>query len=106
MRTFLVTALVVTGVVFLVFAWSAPRLWADEWMLMGREGGCVTLAQAAARRPLFDGVTTPDQLVAKLRRQGEEVHRRDITQSGVTAVQVEAPGLGLGLIFVPRSACR
>lgn len=104
MRTFLVTALVVTGVVFLVFAWSAPRLWADEWMLMGREGGCVTLAQAAARRPLFDGVTTPDQLVAKLRRQGEEVRRQDMTQGDVTVVQVEAPGLGL--IFVPRSACR
>lgn len=106
MRTFLVPALVVAGVVFLVVAGSSPRLWADEWMLMGREGGCVTLAQAAERRPLFDGVTTPDQLVAKLRRQGEEVHRRDITQSGITGVQVEAPGLGLGLIFVPRSACR
>ncbi len=106
MRNFLVTALVVTAVAFLVLAWSATRLWAEEWMLMGREGGCVTLAQAGERRPVFDGVTTPDELVDRLRQQGEEVHRQDITQGGVTAVQIGAPGLGLGLIFVPRSVCR
>ena len=100
------TKLVVTIAVFLVFACSAPRLRAEEWMLMGREGGCVTLAQAAARRPLLSGITTPDQLIAKLHRQGEKVRRQDIKQGGVTVVQVDAPGVGLGLIFVPRSVCR
>ena len=106
MRTFVVTAMVVAVAVLLVFAWSASRLQAEEWVLMGREGGCVTLAQAAARRPLLSGVTTPDQLVAKLRQQGEEVRRQDIEQGDVTVVQVDAPGLELGLIFVPRSICR
>jgi hypothetical protein len=99
-------SLVVAVVVFLVFAGSASRLRAEEWVLMGREGGCVTLAQAAERRPLFSGITTPDQLVAKLRRQGEDVRRQDMQQGDVTVVQVGAPGLGLGLIFVPPSLCR
>ncbi len=73
---------------------------------MGREGGCVTLDAAAARLPLLAGIATPDELVARLRRQGEEVHRRDIAQGDATAVLIEAPGLDLGLIFVPPSACR
>lgn len=99
-------ALVVAVMVFLVFAGSASRLRAGEWMLMGREGGCVTLAEAAARRPLFSGISTPDQLIAKLRRQGEEVRRENISQGDVTVVLVDAPGLELGLIFVPPSLCR
>jgi len=98
--------LVVAVVVFLVFAGSAPGLRAEEWMLMGREGGCVTLAQAAARRPLLNGISTPDQLVAEIRRQGEEFRRQDILKGDVTVVQVDAPGLDLGLIFVPPSLCR
>jgi hypothetical protein len=98
--------LVVAVVVFLVFAGSAPGLRAEEWMLMGREGGCVTLAQAAERQSLLKGISTPDQLVAEIRRRGEEVHSQDILQGDVTVVQVEAPGLDLGLIFVPPSLCR
>ena len=106
MRTFLVTALAVTGAVFLALAWPASRLWAEEWMLMGREGGCVTLAQAGERREVLSGITTPNELVERLRRQGEEVHRQDIVQGDVTVVQIDATGLGLGFIFVPRSLCR
>lgn len=105
MRTFGATAPVVALAVFVVFAWPAPRLRAEEWMLMGREGGCVTLAHATARLPLLSGVTTPDQLVAKIRRQGEEVHRQDIEQGGVTVVRIDAPGLGLGFIFAPLTLC-
>lgn len=106
LRTFWVKALTVALAIFVVFAWLAPRLRAEEWMLMGREGGCVTLAQATARLPLLSGVTTPDQLVAKIRRQGEEVRRQDIEQGGVTVVRIDAPGLGLGFIFAPLSLCR
>ena len=98
-------ALAVALTVFVVFAWPAPRLRAEEWMLMGREGGCVTLAQATARLPLLSGVTTPDQLVAKIRRQGDEARRQDIEQGDVTVVRIDAPGLELGFIFVPRSLC-
>lgn len=98
--------LVVAVLVFLAFAWSASRLRAEEWMLMGREGGCVTLAQAAERLPLLSDITTPDQLVARLRRQGEDVRRQDISQGDVTVVLVAAPGLDLDLIFAPPSICR
>jgi hypothetical protein len=69
------------------------------------EGGCVTLAEAAERRLVFSGILTPDQLVDRIRRQGEDVRRHDIVQGDVTVVQVDAPGLGLGLIFVPLSLC-
>lgn len=97
---------VLAAMVFLVFAGSATGVRAEEWRLMGREGGCVTLAEAAERRPLFNGITTPDQLVARIREQGEEVSREDIMQGDVTIVLVNAPGLDLGLIFVPPSLCR
>ena len=99
-------ALVVAVVVVLAFAGSASGARAEEWRLMGREGGCVTLAEAADRLPLLSGIATPDQLVAALRRQGEEVRRQDIAGGDVTVVMVEAPGRGLSLIFVPPSLCR
>jgi len=99
-------ALIVVAAAVAALAGSATDLRAEEWRLMGREGGCVELAEAAARRPLLRGIETPDQLVAELRRRGEEVRRQDIAQGGVTAVMVEAPGLGLGLVFVPPSLCR
>lgn len=98
-------AFVVAAAVVLALASASPRARAEDWMLMGREGGCVSLAEAAARRPLLRGIATPDQLVAELRRQGEDVRRQDISQGGVTVVMVDAPALGLGLIFVPPSLC-
>lgn len=97
---------VLAAVVFLVFAGSASSVRAEEWRLMGREGGCVTLAEAAERRPLFSGIATPDQLVARIREQGEDVRREDILQGDVTIVLVNAQGLDLGLIFVPPSLCQ
>lgn len=98
--------LIVMVSVFLAITGLASRVLAQDWMLMGREGGCVTLADAAARKPLLADIATPDQLVARLRRQGEEVRRQDIVQGDVTVVQIEAPRLGLGLIFVPPSMCQ
>ncbi len=106
MRINLVAPGIVPAIVFALVVWPAPPLSAEEWMLMGREGGCATLAQAATRRPLLRGVTTPEELVAKLRQEGEEVRRQDIKEGEVTVVQVEAPGVDLGLIFVPSSLCR
>ena len=106
MRVFPVGARAVTAAVFLVFSWLAPGAAAEEWMLMGREGGCVTIAAAAERRPVLSGITTPDQLVARLRAEGEEVSRKELAKQGdVTIVLVDAPGLALGLIFAPRSVC-
>ncbi len=103
-------ALFVAVVILPILAGSATGLGAEdgaeEWMLMGREGGCVTLAEAAARRPVLDGISTPDQLVDRIRDQGGEVSREDVRQGDVTVVIVDAPGLDLGLIFVPPSLCR
>jgi hypothetical protein len=106
MKVFPVTTAAIVAVVFVAVAGSVPTARAEEWMLMGREGGCVTLAQAAERRPVLSGITTPDQLVARLRERGEEVSRKDlVSQDDVTVVQVDAPGLNLDLIFAPPALC-
>ena len=96
---------VVSAMALALAVWPAPPLLAEEWMLMGREGGCASLAQAATRRPLLSGIQTPEELVARLRENGEVVHRQDIGEGDVAVVQIEAPGLDLGLIFVPGSMC-
>jgi hypothetical protein len=100
-------ALAVTALVYTGIAMMTPVVGAEEWMLMGREGGCATIAAAAERRAVLSGITTPDQLVARLREQGEQFSRTDIDgENGVTVVQIDAPGRELGLIFVPRSVCQ
>lgn len=77
----------------------------ETWMLMGRHGECVTLAEAGQRRPEFRGITGPDDFIAKLRADGTEVGRRDVQAGKTRTVLVEAPTLGLSLIFVPASLC-
>jgi len=55
---------------------------------------------------VLSGITMPDQLVARLRAEGEAVSRKDLVKQGdVTVVQLDAPGLELGLIFVPPLLC-
>ncbi len=78
---------------------------AESWMLMGREGGCVSLAAAGERKELLRGVASPEALVARLKAQGEPFERREISQGGATVVQIEVTSQGLGLIFVPRHLC-
>ena len=85
--------------------WPLSATGAEQWMLMGRHGSCVTLTKMAERKAEFRGITTPDQLIARLRSQGVEVRTQEIRQGGVTVVQVDAPDRGLGLIFVPRAMC-
>ena len=90
-----------------ILAGWASHATAGEWMLMAREGGCVTIAEAAERQPVLDGISTPDELVERIREQGEGVSRNDIPfTNGVNVVVVEAPGLDLGLVFAPPTACR
>ncbi|MEE8517316.1 MAG: hypothetical protein V3T02_11810 [Alphaproteobacteria bacterium] len=76
-----------------------------EWVLMGRHGGCTSLAAAAGRKPVFEGVSNPRELAAKLRRQGVEVRTKDVVAGGVTMVEVTAPARGLYLMFVPAELC-
>lgn len=77
-------------------------------MLMGREGGCYEIERLAERREELQGVTSPDELVARMQAEGEEVRRQDhMAEDGsLAAVQVDVPGRGLGLVFVRPAACR
>lgn len=78
----------------------------DAWALMARHGECVSLADAAVRKPEFQGIAGPDELIAKLEAQGVEVHRQEIETGAGRAVLVDAPARGLNVIFVPPAACR
>ena len=79
---------------------------AETWMLMGREGGCVTLAAAARRKPIFDGIAGPDELARRLRADGHAVTLREMGTATVRVVAVEAPDAGIGVIFAPEHMCR
>ncbi len=76
-----------------------------EWVLMGRHGSCTSLAVAATHKPVFEGISNPRELVAKLRLQGADVHAKDVVAGGVTMVEVTAPARGLYLIFIPAELC-
>ena len=91
-------------------AWTGPATrsgvaWAETWMLLGREGGCVTLAEAARRKPVFQGVAGPEDLAQRLRPKGYAVTLREIGTAEVRVVAVEAPDAGLGAIFAPAHMC-
>lgn len=78
----------------------------EAWRLMSRHGECVSLADAAARKPEFQGVRGPEDLIARLEAEGVAVHRQDVDAGGSRAVVVDAPSRGLNVIFVPPAKCR
>ena len=78
---------------------------AAEWVLMSRHGECASLSDAARREAVFEGVSTPEELVAAIRRQGETVTANKSRIDDITVVEVTAPGLGLAVILVPRAFC-
>ncbi len=88
------------------FVTSSGTARAENWMLLGREGGCVTLAQAARRKPVFDGVAGPEDLARRLRARGHTVTLREMGTAAVRVVAVEAPDAGMGVVFAPRHMCR
>ncbi len=79
---------------------------AETWMLLGREGGCATLAEAARRKPVFDGIAGPDELARRLRANGHTVKLREMGTASVRVVAVDAPDAGIGVIFAPERMCR
>ncbi|MCZ6637462.1 MAG: hypothetical protein O7C66_04625 [Alphaproteobacteria bacterium] len=79
---------------------------AETWMLMGREGGCVTITEAARRKSEFDGVATPEDLAQRLRAEGHTVTLREMGTTEVRVVGVDAPSAGLAVIFAPEEMCR
>ncbi len=104
---------VARGTIMIAFAVAASWLVtapatasAETWMLMGREGRCATIAAAARRKPVFDGIAGPEDLARRLRADGHVVTLREMGTAAVRVVAVEAPDAGIGVIFAPEHLCR
>lgn len=94
--------------IIFIFALTFPvaaKADAFEWMLFGREGTCVPIATAADRMPILKDITHPDELVARLRDQGEAVNVKRIVDHKYSPRIISAPGRGLSLIFAPKTEC-
>jgi hypothetical protein len=89
--------------VLITLGWLPAQADARPWLLMGRHGACVEIAEVAHRRPVLSGITTPQALVDRLRRRGEPVRIERLAEEAVT---VTAPGERLALIFVREALCR
>lgn len=72
---------------------------------MSRHGDCIEIAEAARRKPILDGVTTPEQFIDRLEKRGDAVSRRKVTAFQPSPMSVHAPDHGLSLMFVPSSLC-
>ena len=93
------TAMVALAFAVAGFVTLSGTAWAETWMLLGREGGCVTLAEAAQREPDFTGVAGPEDLARRLRAKGHAVALREMGTAEVRVVAVEAPDAGIGVVF-------
>ena len=100
------TAIVALAIAATGYVTSSGTAWAETWMLLGREGGCATLAEAARRKPAFIGVAGPEQLARRLRAKGHAVTLREMGTAEVRVVAVEAPDAGIGVVFAPRHMCQ
>lgn len=100
------TAMVALAVAAAGIVTSSDTAWAQTWMLLGREGGCVTLAEAARRKPEFEGVAGPEDLARRLRANGHAVTLREMGTAEDRVVAVEAPDAGIGVVFAPEHICR
>ena len=101
MRVVATITLAIAGIT----VFPGPAL-AETWMLMGRHGGCVTIAEAAIRKSEFNGVATPEDLAQRLRAKGHTVTLREMGTTEVRVVGVEASSAGLAVIFAPEQMCR
>ncbi len=77
----------------------------NDWVLMGRHGGCAELAELAKRKPAFAGVATPQEFAAKARRDGHAAQVSEIDLGGSKGVIVDVKDMGLHVLFVRRSIC-
>jgi len=84
----------------------SPAIAASEWMLMGRHGGCVSLFDAAQRKEIFGGVSTPDRLIEKFRHEDAATQVSDTVVGGARVVEITSAKLGLAVVLVPRSVCQ
>ena len=86
--------------------YAPPANAAPEWMLMGRHGGCVSLFDAAQRKEIFEGVSTPDRLIEKFRHEDAATRVNDTVVGGTRVVEITSAKLGLAVVVVPRSLCQ
>ena len=100
------TAMAALAIAAAGFVTASGTAWAETWMLLGREGGCVTLADAARRKSEFDGVAGPEDLARRLRAKGHAVTLREMGTAEARVVTVEAPDAGIGVVFAPEHMCR
>ncbi len=100
------TALAVLAVAAIGIVTSSGTAGAQTWILLGREGGCVTPAEAARRKSEFKDVAGPEDLARRLRANGHAVTFREIGTAEVRVVAVEAPDAGIGVVFAPEHMCR
>ena len=77
----------------------------DDWVLMGRHGGCAEIAELARRKPAFTGVATPEEFTAKARREGHAVKVTEMDLGDARGVSVDVKDLGLAVVFLPRAIC-
>ena len=77
-----------------------------EWFLFGREGDCVQISAAAKREPLLVGITHPDDLVARLKKDGEVFEIKQIVTHPDSPRILTIPNRKLSLVFAPISECQ
>ena len=75
-------------------------------MLMSRQGGCVSLFDAAQRKEIFGGVSTPDRLIEKFQHEDAATQINDTVVGGARVVEITSAKLGLAVVVVPRSLCQ
>lgn len=73
---------------------------------MGRHGGCVSLTDAAQRKEIFGGVSTPERLIEKFRHEDAATRVDDTDVGGARVVEITSAKLGLAVVVVPRSLCQ
>src|SRR5262245_33222807 len=91
---------------FLLTAVVTTAAAADDWVLMGREGGCTEIAGAQQRRFAdLPRITSPQQMAEELRQRGAEVRLNALAPGSNDAWLVEVPARELSLLFVSRERC-
>ena len=99
-------AMVALAVAAVGIVTSSGTAGAQTWMLLERECGCVTPAEAGRRKPEFKGVAGPEDLARRLRANGHAVTLREMGTAEDRVVAVEAPGASIGVVFAPKHMCR
>ena len=75
------------------------------WLLAGREGECAPISMLSKKRPEYENVQSPYQLLEKLRAAGHKAEMKEFKAGTRPAVEVRAPTAGLYIMFVKKEFC-